>query len=55
MGPAKRRQLVKMARLYLAEKEVSEERPCRFDVVEMEALPDGKWNANVIRDAFDAS
>ncbi len=55
VGPAKQRQLVKMAQLYLAEKSVGEERPCRFDVVEMEALPGGKWNANVIRDAFDAS
>ncbi len=55
VGPAKRRQLVKMAQLYLAEKNVGEDRPCRFDVVEMEALPDGKWNGNVIRNAFDAS
>ena len=55
VGTAKQRQLVRIAQLYLAEKNVGEDRPCRFDVVEMEALPGGKWSGNVIRNAFEAS
>ena len=54
VGGAKRRQLVKMAGLYLAEKDVAD-RPCRFDVVEMEMTGGGKWKGSIIRDAFDAS
>jgi putative endonuclease len=50
---AKRRQLVKMARLYLQEKS-ADEQSCRFDVVEMEPRPAGGWQGRVIRDAFAA-
>ena len=51
VGAAKRQQLIRMARIYLQEKDVGEP-PCRFDVVEMEALPDGGWKGQVIRGAF---
>ena len=50
---AKQRQIVKMARLYLQEKDASD-RPCRFDVVEMMRLPNGRWQGNIIKDAFSA-
>jgi putative endonuclease len=54
VGPAKQRQLVKMAQFYIQDKRVDERQACRFDVVEMAPLADGRWDGNVIRDAFDA-
>ena len=54
VGPDKRRQLVRMARMYLADRKPGEEQGCRFDVVEMSPLAGGGWSGNVIRDAFDA-
>jgi putative endonuclease len=54
VGPAKRRQLVRMARFYMEDRRVAPERPCRFDVVEMEPLGGSGWRGSVIRDAFDA-
>ena len=53
VGPAKQRQLVRLARLYLQEKR-AEETACRFDVVEMEPLDNGQWRGNIIKDAFRA-
>lgn len=47
----KRQKLIRMARIYLQEKDVAEQ-PCRFDVVEMERAPCGEWKGNVIRGAF---
>jgi putative endonuclease len=54
VGPAKRRQLIKMAQVYIQDKRVDDGQPCRFDVVEMEPLPDGRWDGSVVRDAFTA-
>ena len=53
VGPAKQRQIAKMARLYLQEKRIGD-RPCRFDVVEMDLAGDGSWSGRVIRNAFSA-
>lgn len=53
VGPAKQRQLVRMARAYLQDKEL-EELPCRFDVVEMAPRGEGRWEGRIIRDAFQA-
>jgi putative endonuclease len=54
VGPGKRRQMVRMARLYLQDRRVDVDRPCRFDVVEVQPLPDGGWDGALIRDAFEA-
>jgi putative endonuclease len=54
VGPDKRRQLVRMARMYLADRRPGDDQGCRFDVVEMSPLAAGGWRGNVIRDAFDA-
>jgi len=54
VGPAKQRQLVRMAKMYLQDRRVGPEQACRFDVVELEKLPAGDWRGNVIRDAFEA-
>ena len=48
---AKRRQLVRIARIYLQEHDLGEP-PCRFDVVAMQARPDGGWQGEVLRGAF---
>ena len=49
---AKQRKLTTMARVYLQDKNVGDERPCRFDVVEIECGPQGEWSGRIIRDAF---
>ncbi|HWI62432.1 MAG TPA: YraN family protein [Symbiobacteriaceae bacterium] len=51
--PAKQRQLVKLASVYLAGTG-SEGRPCRFDVVTVEREAGGGWRCDLIRDAFSA-
>jgi putative endonuclease len=52
VGPHKQRQLIKMAKLYLVNKRVSQEQTCRFDVVEMQPVDEDQWACNIIRDAF---
>jgi putative endonuclease len=52
VGPAKQRQLERMARIYIQQRRVAETCPCRFDVVEMEPASGGSWSGAVIRDAF---
>lgn len=50
VGPAKRRQILRMARQYLRDADIS----CRFDIVAMESdrhQPAG-WRIRLIRDAF---
>jgi putative endonuclease len=54
VGPAKQRQLVRMAQMYMSDRRVPPERVCRFDVVEMQPLPEGGWRGSVVRDAFQA-
>lgn len=50
VGPAKRRQILHMAREYLGGRETT----CRFDVVALSAAPgpSGRWRVRLIRDAF---
>ncbi len=52
VGPHKQRQLIKMAKLYLVNKRVSQEQFCRFDVVEMHSAQEDQWTCNIVRDAF---
>jgi putative endonuclease len=54
VGPRKQKQLVKMAQVYIQDKRVGYQQPCRFDVVEMQARASGEWNSRLIRDAFSA-
>jgi len=49
----KRRRLVRLASLYLA-RLGRPAPPCRFDVVEVEPGPDGRYRCHVIRGAFTA-
>lgn len=49
VGPRKRRRIARAAALYLALRGV--ERPCRFDVLAMEAN-EGGWRFTLIKDAF---
>lgn len=49
----KRARLVRAAALYLLA-HGGEERPCRFDVVEVLAGPSGRLSVRHLRDAFDA-
>ena len=49
VGPRKRHRIARAAALYLALRRV--ERPCRFDVLAMEAS-DGGWRFTLIKDAF---
>lgn len=51
--PAKQRRLVRTARLYLAHKEIDDV-ACRFDVLGLDAAPDGSWEYTLIQDAFQA-
>jgi len=51
--PAKRRRLVRAATLYLAQKEIDDV-ACRFDVLGLDAGPDGSWEYTLIQDAFQA-
>ena len=51
--PAKQRQLVKLASVYLAGTG-TEGRPCRFDVVTVEPAVGGGWRCELIRNAFCA-
>ena len=53
VGPAKRRQLVRMASAYLQAKKIPEAN-CRFDVVELAMLDNGEPRGNIIKDAFRA-
>ena len=48
---AKQRRLARAASLYLALKDVDDV-PCRFDVLGLDAGPDGGWQYTLIRDAF---
>ncbi|MFO7273824.1 MAG: YraN family protein [Symbiobacteriaceae bacterium] len=50
---AKQRRLVRLAALYLA-RLGGEPPPCRFDVVEVEPGPDGRWRCKLIKGAFQA-
>ncbi|MFZ5827969.1 MAG: YraN family protein [Bacillota bacterium] len=47
----KRRQLIRLAALYLARRGGAPP-PCRFDVVTVEPGPDGQWVCQVIQGAF---
>ena len=47
---SKRRQLIRLARLYLARK--PEAGPCRFDVLAMDGV-DGGWAFTLFRNAFE--
>jgi len=51
--PQKQRKLIRLASLYLA-RLGGEPPPCRFDVVEVEPGPDGRYRCEVIRGAFMA-
>lgn len=51
VGPEKRRRLARAAGAFLAKRE-SFERPCRFDVVEVERDRSGEWRFSHIEDAF---
>jgi putative endonuclease len=53
VGPRKRRQMIRVAQVYLQQRKVDQRQTCRFDVVEMEPLPDGGWDGALIRDAFE--
>lgn len=49
--PAKRRRLIRAASLYLAIEEIDDVE-CRFDVLGLDAGPDGSWEYTLIQDAF---
>lgn len=49
--PAKQRQLVRLAALYLSARG-GDSRPCRFDVVTVEPGNGGGWACTLIRNAF---
>lgn len=51
--PAKQRRLVRAASLYLALAELDDV-ACRFDVLGLDAGPDGAWQFTLIQDAFQA-
>lgn len=51
VGPEKRRRLARAAEAFLAEQEAFD-RPCRFDVVEVEPDRSGGWRISHIEDAF---
>lgn len=51
--PAKQRRLVRTASLYLALAGLDDV-ACRFDVLGLDADPDGSWRFTLIRDAFQA-
>jgi putative endonuclease len=51
VGAEKRRRLARAAEAFLVEREAFE-RPCRFDVVEVERGPSGEWRISHIEDAF---
>jgi len=51
--PQKQRQLIRLAAQYLAASG-RPERPCRFDVVTVEAAQTGGWSCHLIQDAFQA-
>jgi putative endonuclease len=53
VGPAKQRRLSRAAALYLASRRL--DAPCRFDVLGLDARPDGGadgWEYTLVRDAF---
>ncbi len=54
VGAIKQRKLIKMAQVYIQDRKVAGGQDCRFDVVELEPLGDGRWSGAVIRDAFSA-
>jgi len=49
----KRRKIAAAARAYCLQRRVGE-RPMRFDVVDVRALDDGAFDAEIVRNAFDA-
>lgn len=51
VGPAKRRRLARAASLWLARH--PHDGPCRFDVLALDAGPEG-WEYTLVRDAFEA-
>jgi putative endonuclease len=51
VGPRKQRRLARAAALWLASH--PHDGPCRFDVLGLDAAPDG-WRFTLIRDAFPA-
>lgn len=52
VNPAKRRQLVRVARYYLASKPAARKHPCRFDVVAIVSSGNGDAEVRHIPDAF---
>jgi putative endonuclease len=52
VNPAKRRQLVRVAKYYLVSKPAAQKHPCRFDVVGIVCSHDGDHEVRHIRDAF---
>lgn len=51
VGPAKQHRLTRAARLWLARNPWDS--PCRFDVLALDAGPEG-WRYTLVRDAFEA-
>ena len=54
VGREKQRRISRAALWYL-NKWQGEAPPCRFDVVEVYALPDGEWNVRHLENAFEMS
>ncbi len=52
VNPAKQRQLMRVARYYLASTPTARRYPCRFDVVGIVCSDDGNTEIRHIRDAF---
>ena len=55
VGREKQRRITRAAMWYMmSEKRQSEAPPCRFDVVEIFASPEGAWKARHLENAFEA-
>ncbi len=50
---AKKQRMVRAAHAWLADNRC-QDRPCRFDAVAVTVAPDGGFQAELVRDAFDA-
>ena len=54
VGTEKQRRITRAALWYMMNKKQGEAPPCRFDVVEIYATPDGAWKVRHLENAFEA-
>ena len=55
VGWEKQRRIIRAAMWFMMNKGQGEASPCRFDVVEVFAPPDGAWEVRQLENAFEAS